>query len=181
MTESACVETAVEITSDAVTSSSMSTGARPVPRRRFQRGSLVEKSGRWYGVYRADVLQADGTFKREQRWQPLGLISEQSQRAGWRQFQPYLDRVNDAALKLPPKSGMTLAEFVEEWRRTVAVNLKGSTTRAAESHLRAHITPKLGTLLLTAIRTKEVQSFVAYLATGGRSRKTVGFPCHCFK
>jgi len=68
---------------------------------------------------------------------------------------------------------MTLAEFVEEWRRTVAVNLKGSTTRAAESHLRAHITPKLGTLPLTAISTKEVQSFVAYLATGGRSRKTV--------
>jgi integrase len=143
-----------------------------VPRRRFQRGSLVEKSGRWYGVYRVDVLRADGTFKREQCWQPLGLSGEQSERAAWRQFQPYLDRVNDAALKLPPKSGLTLAAFVEEWRQTVAVNLKGSTTRSAESHLRAHIIPKLGSLPLTAIHTKEVQTFVAYLATGGRSRKT---------
>jgi integrase len=134
---------------------------------------LVEKSGRWYGVYRADVLLADGIFKREQCWQLLGLVSEQSERAAWRQFQPYLDRVNDAAVKLPPKSGMTLSEFVEEWRQAVAVNLKGSTTRAAESHLRAHITPKLGSQPLTAIRTKEVQSFVAYLASGGRSRKTV--------
>jgi len=151
----------------------MSTGANPVPRRRFQRGSLVEKSGRWYGVYRDDVLQTDGTFKREQCWQPLGPVSEQSERAAWKQFQPYLDRVNEAATKLPPKVGLTLSEFVEEWRRDVAVNLKGSTTRAAESHLRAHIIPKLGSLHLVKITTKTVQGFVAYLAGGGRSKKTV--------
>ncbi len=171
--ESTCVETMAEVTSHTVTPSPMSTGANPVPRRRFQRGSLVEKSGRWYGVYRVDVLQADGTFNREQRWQPLGLVNEQSQRAAWRQFQPYLDRVNEAATKLPSKAGLTLAEFVEEWRASVAVNLKGSTTRAAESHLRAHIIPKLGSLHLTEITTKTVQGFVAYLAGGGRSRKTV--------
>ncbi len=74
---------------------------------------------------------------------------------------------------MPPKSGMTLETFVKEWRTNVAVNLKGSTTRAAESHLRAHILPKLGSLTLTEINTKAVQAFVAHLATGGRSRKTV--------
>jgi integrase len=57
--------------------------------------------------------------------------------------------------------------------RAPPLNLKGSTTRAAESHLRAHIIPKLGSLPLTEINTKAVQSFIAYLATGGRSRKTV--------
>ena len=155
-----------------VTPSAVSTGV-PVPRRRFQRGSLVEKSGRWYGVYREDVLQVDGTFRREQRWEPLGLVSEQSERAAWKEFQPYLDAVNDAATKLPTKSGLILAEFVEEWRASVAVNLKGSTTRAAESHLRAHIIPKLGGLHLTEITTKAVQGFVVHLACGGRSRKTV--------
>jgi integrase len=76
-------------------------------------------------------------------------------------------------MKLPPKAGLTLAEFVEEWRTSVAVNLKGSTTRAAESHLRAHIITKLGSLHLTEITTKTVQIFVAYLSSGGRSRKTV--------
>src|SRR5260370_11637685 len=86
-------------------------------------------------------------------------------------FHPYLDRVK-AAAKLGPKSGMTLIQFVQEWRSSVAVNLKGSTTRAAESHLRAHIIPKLGSLPLTEINTKTIQSFVAYLATGGRSPKT---------
>jgi integrase len=143
-----------------------------VPRRRFQLGSLVQKSGRWYGVYRADVRQSDGTGKREQCWQPLGLVSEQSERSARKQFQPYLDTVNDAALKLPPRIGLTLAEFVEEWRTNVAVNLKGSTTRAAESHLRAHIIPKLGNYHLPEIATKVVQGFVAHLAGGGRSRKT---------
>jgi len=154
-----------------VTPSPASTGA-PVPRRRFQLGSLVQKSGRWYGVYRADVRQSDGTCKREQCWQPLGLVSEQSERSARKQFQPYLDKVNDAVLKLPPRTGLTLAEFVEEWRTNVAVNLKGSSTRAAESHLRAHIIPKLGYYHLPEITTKIVQGFVAYLAGGGRSRKT---------
>jgi len=73
---------------------------------------------------------------------------------------------------LPTRIGLTLAGFVEEWRTNVAVNLKGSTTRAAESHLRAHIIPKLGNCHLPEITTKIVQGFVAYLAGGGRSRKT---------
>ncbi len=155
-----------------VTHFSVSTGG-PVLRRRFQRGSLVAKSGRWYGVFRMDVLQDDGTFRREQRWQPLGLVCEQSKRAAWKAFQPYLDEVNDAAMKLPQKTGVTLADYVGEWRRDVAVNLKGSTMRAAESHLRAHIIPQLGNLRLTEITTKAVQGFVAYLASDRRSRKTV--------
>jgi integrase len=123
-------------------------------------------------VYWGDVLQPDGTFTREKLWQPLGLVKEQSERAAWKQFQPYLDAVNETA-KAAPLTGVTLSEFVEEWRRDVAVNLKGSTTRAAESHLRAHIVPKLGSLPLTEINTKVVQAFAAYLASGGRSRKTV--------
>jgi integrase len=82
-------------------------------------------------------------------------------------------RMRRNSVKLPPKSGITLDSFVKEWRTNVAVNLKGSTTRAAESHLRAHILPKLGSQPLTEFNAKVVQSFVAYLASGGRSRKTV--------
>jgi integrase len=143
-------------------------------RRRFQKGTMIVrgKIPVRCGVYREDVLQSDGTFKRVQRCVVLGPASSLSERAAWKRFQPYLDRVNDAA-KLPPKTGKTLEQFVQEWRTSVAVNLKGSTARAAESHLRAHILPKLGSLPLTEINTKAVQSFVAYLASGGRSRKTV--------
>jgi integrase len=45
--------------------------------------------------------------------------------------------------------------------------------QSSESHLRPHIIPKLGSIPLTEINTKAVQSFVAYLATGGRSKKPV--------
>ena len=73
-----------------------------------------------------------------QRCVVFGLVRNVSERAAWKLFQPYLDRVN-AEAKSPPKSGITLECFVKEWRSSVAVNLKGSTTRAAESHLRAQI------------------------------------------
>jgi integrase len=162
------------LASTPVTPSTASTGGKTVPRRRFQRGTLIirGKKPMRCGIYREDVLQSNGTFKRVQRCVVLGPAGSLSERAAWKVFQPHLDRVN-ADLKLPPKSGKTLEQFVQEWRSNVAVNLKGSTTRAAESHLRAHIIPKLGSLSLTEINTKTVQGFVAYLATGGRSRKTV--------
>src|SRR5260370_2444589 len=145
-----------------------------VSRRRLQRGNIIirGKTPRGYGMYREDVLQSNGTFKRIRSCVLLGSVSSMSDRAAWKAFQPYLDRVNTAA-KMPPKSGMPLETFVKEWRTNVAVNLKSSTARAAESHLRAHILPKLGSLTLTEINTKIVQAFVAHLATGGRSRKTV--------
>src|ERR1700688_2070667 len=144
-----------------------------VPRRRFQKGNIIirGKTPQRYGMYREDVLQSDGTFKRVRRCVLLGPVSSLSERAAWKRSQPYLDRVN-AAANMPPRSGITLEAFVKEWRTNVAVNLKSSTTRAAESHLRAHILPKLGSLTLTEINTKTIQSFVAYLANG-RSRKTV--------
>ena len=145
-----------------------------VPRRRFQKGNIIirGKTPTRYGMYREDVLQADGTFKRVRRCVVLGPVSRLSERSARKMFQPYLDRVNATAM-LPTRTGVTLEEFVREWRTSVAVNLKASTTRTAESHLRAHIIPKLGTLPLKEINTKTVQSFVAYLAKGGRSKKTV--------
>jgi len=167
-----CAEPVEDAVSSPAVTPSGEHGAQPVPRRRFQRGSLVTKCGRRYGVFREDVLESDGTFTRKLRWVSLGLVTQLSERAAWKALQPYLDRVNREALQAP-KTGITLAEFVAEWRTSVAVNLKGSTVRAMESNLRAHILPKLGSLTLTEINTKAVQSFVAYLASGGRSRKTV--------
>jgi integrase len=168
-----CAEPVVP--SSSVTPSTASTGGITVPRRRFQKGTMIVRGKKPVrcGVFREDVLQANGTFDRVQRTVVLGHVRSLSERAAWKLFQPYLDHVNGESLKLPPRTGMTLEQFVKEWRTNVAVNLKGSTTRAAESHLRAHIIPKLGSLSLTEINTKVVQTFVAYLATGGRSRKTV--------
>jgi integrase len=146
-----------------------------VPRRRFQKGRLVirgTKNPQRCGIYREDVLLKDGTLHRARRTVRLGPASKLSERAARAKFQPYLDRVN-AAVPMSPKSGMTLEAFVQEWRSNVATNLEATTVRAANSHLRAHIIPKLGALALPEVGTKIVQAFVTSLATGGLSRKTV--------
>ena len=92
-----------------------------VSRRRFQKGNIIirGKTPRRYGMYREDVLQPNGTFKRVRRCVLLGPVSSMSERAAWKAFQPYLDRVNTAA-KMPPKSSMTLETFVKERRTNVA-------------------------------------------------------------
>ena len=77
------------------------------------------------GVFREDVLQPNGTFQRVQRTVVLGPVSGLSERAAWKLFQPYLDRVNSESVKMPPRTGMTLEQFVKEWRTSVAINLSG--------------------------------------------------------
>src|SRR5437016_8378806 len=111
------------------TPSSIQAGAI-VPRRRFQKGNIIirGKTPRRYGMFREDVLQSNGTFKRVRRCVLLGPVSSMSERAAWKSFQPYLDRVN-AAAKMPPKSGVTLESFVKEWSIKVAVNQMVGTTR----------------------------------------------------
>src|SRR5437762_11629112 len=81
-----------------VTPSLASTGV-PVPRRRFQRGSLVVKPGRWYGVYRADDKQWDGTYQREKCCQGLRVVGALSQRTASTQFHQYWNQANEAATK----------------------------------------------------------------------------------
>ena len=50
-------------------------------RRRYQNGSLVPNrgiptSGRWVGRWREDVIQPDGTIKRQYMWETLGAIQD---------------------------------------------------------------------------------------------------------
>ena len=146
-----------------------------MPRRRFQKGMMVirgTKHPQRCGLYREDILLKDGTLHRVRRTVRLGPVSELSERAARAKFQPYLDRVN-SAVERPPKSGITLQAFVQEWRANIAGNLEASTVRAAESHLRAHIIPILGALRLVEMNPKVIQAFVTSMATSGLSRKTV--------
>src|SRR5260370_8721678 len=95
-----------------------------VSRRRFQRGNIIirGKTPRRYGMYREDVLQSNGTFKRIRRCVLLGSVSSMSERAAWKAFQPYLDRVNTAA-KMPPKSAIPLQPAVKKCRTHVGGKL----------------------------------------------------------
>src|SRR5258708_2713072 len=107
----------------------------PVPKRRFQKGTLVKRRGNWVGMWRIDVLQPNGTTRREQRSQTFIGLSERAARAA---FQPILDAVNAANHATPPvpKTSDTVAKAVREWQEHAAESLKPSTLPSVNSHLR---------------------------------------------
>lgn len=150
-----------------------STGKRGiVPKRRFQTGTFVKRGENWIGMWRIDVAQSDGTFKREQRSKTFVGMSERAARAT---FSPILDAVNKAsgAVAPVPKDAATLNSLIAEWREQVAGTLKPSTLRATESHLRCHIVPSLGACVFQELTAKRLQGFVTGLSNGKRTRKTI--------
>jgi erythromycin esterase-like protein len=103
----------------------------------------------------------------------LGQVSAMSRRHALAALQPYLDAVNTAPAPPVMKRGRTFAEAVKEWREQIAVNLKPSTVRAAESHLAQHIEPRLANLFLQEMTAKNLQTFVNSTAATGVTRKTL--------
>lgn len=147
-----------------------------MPRRRYQRGRLFAqgKSRRqWVAVFREDRIDSvSGTVRRVRRSVRLGLVKRVSKAQAITELQRYLDAVNLVPAPIP-KAGRTLKSFAEEWESNVGITLKPSTLRAIKSHLRTHILPRMGDLLLTACTVRNVQTFVTSLALSGLSRKSI--------
>src|SRR5258708_14449158 len=153
----------------AVTPSLVTGGS--VPRRRFQRGRVVQggKIPMWVGMFREDRLQP--TFKRIRRTVTLGPCSNMSRRAALAALQPYLDAVNVAPAPAQTKTGKSCLDAVQEWREQIAVNFKPSTVRAAESHLSQHIIKRLGNPPLQQANVKPLQAFVITTPATGATRR----------
>ncbi len=75
-----------------------------------------------------------------------------------RRLDAVLARINAADYR--PGRVATVAEFAERWKEEVLVHHKPSTVKAAESHLRCHILPQLGTLKLNEVNREVQQLFV---------------------
>jgi integrase-like protein len=87
-------------------------------------------------------------------------------------LQPYMDAVNVAPAPTPRRVGKTFSDAMQEWREQIAVNLKRSTVRAAESHLAQHIERRLGNFFLQDRTARNLQAFVTSTAATGVTRKT---------
>jgi integrase len=140
-------------------------------RRRGQRGSLVNRNGVWTGMWREYAALPDGNQQSKLKAKAFPGMSE---RAAWSSFQPILDAANrsNIAPMLVKKADPTLQDAINEWRRIVAVNMKPRGLETAESHLRAHIVPRLGTTNVADLDLKTMQDFVAGI-TPGHSGKYV--------
>jgi len=89
-------------------------GTRIVPKRRFQKGTFIKRNGHRVGLWRVDVLQPDGTIKRQQRSKTFVGLCERAARAA---FQPILDSVNapNGATPPVPNRTATLSAVIREW------------------------------------------------------------------
>jgi hypothetical protein len=114
-------------------------------RRRYQCGCVILKGQVWYGKYRDDVVEQDGTVTRVQRRTPLGTKKEYpTKRLAERKLEQILCRIN--AVEYRPGRVATLAEFAERWKVEILTKGKDSSQGADKSHLTRHILPYLGNL-----------------------------------
>lgn len=99
-----------------------------------------------------------------------------SERAARAVFDLILVKVNAAngaeAQEATPKVARSLEDAVVEWRKLIAVHWKPGSRISAESHLRAHIMPKLGSVAVADLTAKRLQDFVGEI-TAGRSGKRI--------
>jgi hypothetical protein len=126
----------------------------------------------WWGRYREDVIGTNGEVQRVRRNVLLGSKKEYpTKRLAERALDRQLIRINDPSYR--PSCTATVAEFAERWKEQVLSQRKPSTKKAAESHLGAHILPRLGKCRLDDLGVENLQTFVGHLVEQRVSRKTV--------
>lgn len=135
-------------------------------RKRYQTGTLVKRGSRekrWFGQYREDFVDSTGQVHRQLRKVMLGTVRElPTRRLAQRRLDLVLSRINAPTYR--PGRIATFAEFVEQWKRDVLSLSKPSSRKAAESHLKCYLVPRLGRIKLEEISQQTIQQFVSELS-----------------
>lgn len=140
-------------------------------RRRFQTGSVLLRGKKWYGKYREDLIQSDGTVIRVQRRVVLGTKRDYPTKPlAKRQLQSILTKVN--SLDYRGEHIATVEEFAHKWREQALSHLKPSSRHSYESHIKVQIIPLLGKLRISELGIENQQAFVNRLR-GTVSRTTI--------
>jgi integrase len=134
-------------------------------RRRYQKGSLVPKTGvpkngLWIGRWREDVIQPDGTITRPYKWEILGTTRDYpTRKLALRALEARLSTINSPTYRARPTA--TFAEFANRWEATVLSQHKPSTQSSTRSQLRRWLLPGLGTCALKDLDGQRLQAFVS--------------------
>jgi integrase len=134
-------------------------------RRRYQKGSLLPKSGLpknglWVGRWREDVIQPDGTVRRLYKWEVLGTIQQYpTRKLALRALEARLSTINSPSYRARPTA--TFAEFAKRWDATVLPQHKRSTQPSTRSELRKWLLPQLGNVTLKELDCQRLQAFVS--------------------
>lgn len=128
-------------------------------RRRYQRGTLVERGDRWYGRWREDVL-VDGRLKRVGKNEVLGTKKDYpTRRLALRALEQRLSTVNSPMYRARPTA--KFADFSDRWDAMVLSQHKPSTQTAIRSYVRRYLKPAFGEWQLKDISTPLIQVFIS--------------------
>jgi integrase len=129
--------------------------ASMVNQRRYQDGSIQKRGKVWYGVFRIDIMDADGNLKRKQKRIRLGSVSDlPTKHAARHELQKH-------TMASKPTTEMTLSELVTRWQAAVVPTLKHSTANFYTRSLNSRILPTLGKTPVTKLGRYEIEMFLA--------------------
>ena len=134
-------------------------------RRRYQKGSLVPKTGipkngLWIGRWREDVIQSDGSIARPYKWEVLGTIHDYpTRKLALRAIEARLSTINSPTYRARPTA--TFTEFANRWEATVLCQHKPSTQCAIRSQIRKWLLPAFNNCALKDLEGQRLQAFVS--------------------
>jgi integrase len=135
-------------------------GAR-LARRRYQRGSLILKGGKWFGRWREDEIR-EGQLFRNRKYELLGTKTQfATRRLALRELESRISSINDPGYR--PRTVASFKEFAERWMSTVMIQHKPSTRSTMQSQIRKYLVPAFGNFQLRDVEAEGVQRFIAGL------------------
>lgn len=148
------------------------TGANPMARRRYQRGQLKQRGTRnpvWVGRWREDRI-VDGQLKRVQRTVVLGTVRDlPTRKLAMRTLEAAIADTGINSLDYRPKHQITFGELATQWKKLILPNHKPSTQNSCRSHLKHHLEPWFGNILLSDFSTMMLQKWIASLTTSPKT------------
>jgi hypothetical protein len=128
-------------------------------RNRYQRGSVWLYKGKskrvWYGMWREDVVGADGQLRRRQRNQRLGLLQELPTKAAAR---ARLREIMGAPRA--PETEMTFSELVEQFEKLQVPTMKASTGRYRLRMLKSNALAAFNLVMISRVTRLDVEALI---------------------
>jgi integrase len=147
---------------------------------REQKGHVFHKGPSWFVLYRDEVLQPDGTFKRVQVCKKLKVEYGGEYRTA-KSVRPFVVEVltplNSGTLN--PQSTMTVAQFVEKvyLPEYVEKQLRPATQKQYRDVWNYYLKARVGSLTLRGFRTMHGEQMLAQIAAQAKlGRSSL---CHC--
>lgn len=146
-------------------------GGASLARRRYQRGSLILKDGKWFGRWREDEIREGRVFRRR-KYELLGTIAQfATRRLALRELESRISSINDPGYRARPVA--SFREFAERWKSTVMVQHKPSTRSTIQSHINKYLVPAFGNLQLRDVQAESVQRFIAGLDVSPKTVRNI--------